>query len=51
MRPQIKFFAEELPDTMRLWVEDNGIGIAAEHHERFLESLSNSRGPVPKALV
>jgi PAS domain S-box-containing protein len=33
--PRVRLWAESRPDTVRLWVEDNGIGIAAEHHERI----------------
>jgi len=33
--PQVRVRAEKSPDGVRLWVEDNGIGIAAEHHERI----------------
>jgi signal transduction histidine kinase len=28
-------FAEERREWVRLWVADNGIGIAPEHHERI----------------
>jgi signal transduction histidine kinase len=33
--PQVRIRAERSADAVRLWVEDNGIGIAAEHHERI----------------
>ena len=33
--PQVRIRAEKSSDGVRLWVEDNGIGIAAEHHERI----------------
>jgi len=33
--PQIRIRAETSDGVVRLWVEDNGIGIAAEHHERI----------------
>ena len=32
--PRIHIRAEAKGDQVRLWVEDNGIGIAPEHHER-----------------
>ncbi|MGH7655888.1 MAG: sensor histidine kinase, partial [Gemmatimonadaceae bacterium] len=32
--PQLKVLAERENGTTRLWVEDNGIGIDAAHHER-----------------
>jgi signal transduction histidine kinase len=33
--PEVRIRAEGSADRIRLWVEDNGIGIAAEHHERI----------------
>jgi len=33
--PQVRIRAEGSPGVVRVWVEDNGIGIAAEHHERI----------------
>jgi signal transduction histidine kinase len=33
--PQVRIRAEGSADAIRVWVEDNGIGIAAEHHERI----------------
>lgn len=33
-RPQVCLRAEELPGRVRVWVEDNGIGIPAEHQDR-----------------
>jgi signal transduction histidine kinase len=32
--PQISFRTEDAGSNVRAWVEDNGIGIAPEHHER-----------------
>lgn len=33
--PEVRIRAESTGDLVRLWVEDNGIGIAPEHHERI----------------
>jgi two-component system sensor histidine kinase/response regulator len=33
--PEVRIRAEGSADRIRVWVEDNGIGIAAEHHERI----------------
>src|ERR1041385_8207587 len=33
--PEVRIRAEQLDGRVRLWVEDNGIGIAPEHHERI----------------
>ena len=35
--PQVRLFAEANGDRIRLWVADNGIGIAAEAHEKIFE--------------
>jgi signal transduction histidine kinase/CheY-like chemotaxis protein len=35
IRPKILLRAEGSADRVRVWVEDNGIGIAPEHHERI----------------
>ena len=32
--PRLRFWAEERPEIVRLWIEDNGIGIAADHRDR-----------------
>jgi signal transduction histidine kinase len=34
-RPRLRIRAEESPGKVRLWVEDNGIGIAPEHQGRI----------------
>lgn len=34
VRPRVRVRAEARGGRVRLWVEDNGIGIASEHHER-----------------
>jgi signal transduction histidine kinase len=33
--PQIRIFSQEKGERVRLWVEDNGIGIAPQHQERI----------------
>jgi signal transduction histidine kinase len=33
--PDVRIQAEPRDGRVRLWVEDNGIGIALEHHERI----------------
>ena len=33
--PEVRVRAERRDGLVRLWVEDNGIGIAPEHHERI----------------
>jgi len=35
VRPVIRVWSEERGDLIRLWVEDNGIGIAPKYHERI----------------
>ncbi len=35
VRPQIRIRGERRPGWVRLWVEDNGIGIAPEHHGKI----------------
>jgi PAS domain S-box-containing protein len=37
VQPQVRVWAEERGEWVRLWVEDNGIGIAAEHQERIFD--------------
>ncbi|MBV8880716.1 MAG: PAS domain S-box protein [Planctomycetaceae bacterium] len=34
-RPAVRIVAEERQEAVRLWVEDNGIGIEPRHHERI----------------
>jgi PAS domain S-box-containing protein len=48
VRPSIRFRAEDRGSWVRLWVEDNGIGIPARFHEkvfRVFERLQGARYP------
>jgi len=45
-RPELRIFTTESPGFVRLWVEDNGIGIPTEHHEKvfgLFQRLHDSR--------
>jgi signal transduction histidine kinase len=42
--PHIRLWAEEGPDRIRLWLQDNGIGIAPEHHERVFRVFERLHG-------
>jgi PAS domain S-box-containing protein len=35
VQPKIRIWAEKRQSTVRLWIEDNGIGIQPEHHDRI----------------
>jgi PAS domain S-box-containing protein len=46
VQPKVRFRAEEKDDIVRIWVEDNGIGIPPDQHERafrVFERLHGSR--------
>ncbi len=42
--PQVRVWAEECGEWVRLWVEDNGIGIALEHQERIFRVFERLHG-------
>jgi len=42
--PRVRIWAEEKGEFVRLWVEDNGIGIAPEHQERIFRIFERLHG-------
>jgi signal transduction histidine kinase len=42
--PLIRLRAEDRADFVRFWVEDNGIGIASQHHERVFRIFEQLNG-------
>ncbi|HEV3168130.1 MAG TPA: ATP-binding protein [Isosphaeraceae bacterium] len=44
VRPEVRIWAEEKTGKVCLWVEDNGIGIAPEHHKRIFQVFERLHG-------
>ncbi|PYJ82757.1 MAG: hypothetical protein DME22_17480, partial [Verrucomicrobia bacterium] len=42
--PRVRLRGEESGDFFRLWIEDNGIGVAAEHRERIFRIFERLHG-------
>ena len=44
VQPHARFSAEARPDAIRLWMEDNGIGIPAHQHDRVFRVFERLHG-------
>jgi signal transduction histidine kinase len=42
--PRVRVWAEHRPAMVRLWIEDNGIGIAPEHQSRIFQPFERLHG-------
>ena len=44
VEPRVRLRAEEFPEFVRVWIEDNGIGIAPEHHTQIFRLFVRLEG-------
>jgi signal transduction histidine kinase len=44
VQPQVRVWAQSRGDSIRLWVVDNGLGIAVEHQERIFRVFERLHG-------
>jgi signal transduction histidine kinase len=54
VKPEVRIWGESRGEWIRLWVEDNGIGIAPEYHERIFglfERLCTGTAPIPAPVL
>jgi signal transduction histidine kinase len=43
--PRVRIRSERRGNRVRLWVEDDGIGVAPEHHDRIFQVFQRLHGP------
>jgi light-regulated signal transduction histidine kinase (bacteriophytochrome) len=44
VQPKVVILTEEKPEAFRLWVEDNGLGIKPEYHEKIFGVFERLHG-------